>query len=831
MEQDMEEELSFHRDMARLHENPIPLGNVEVLKEQGRDYWRFNFIENVWRDLVYATKNLRRSPGFVATALLSLALGIGVNTAMFSLAVEFLLSEPSVRDGASLVRIRLGGSSHMNPAALSFLNESGPFDGVAGEFEESYINWDDGKETHRTFAVQGTRNYFTVLGVPLAYGRGWNETDSPEVVVLSHLFWRKHFAGDPAVVGRGMRLNGRMYTVVGILPAKHRTLIGYGFSPDLYVPQFLDTTVFAAYGRLRHGMSVAETALALKPVLQSLDHKMPKSWKYSSRIEVLPVGGLERLQQESKGMTIAAFFLFLLVLVGLVLLIACVNVASLLLARASARRQEIAIRLSLGASRGRLLQQLLSESLLLSVIGAIAGFLVAQIVARSLAAIELPIPLPVHLHIEPDWRVLSYAAVLAIVSTLLTGLLPAWQSAKESIRADLQRERKLRLRRGMVAAQLGVSLIVLATGSLFLRNLLQSTAISPGFDFRHTVRADVHLPPLEYQTQDRLNPYFDRALQELRAIPGIEAAAAARIIPFTDSISRGTELTFSDTGEKQRVQFHWNAVSSDFFRAMNIPILGGRSFSTTERGPGKDVIVNKTFVEQYAGKRSPIGSTFRWEDDGELYRIIGVVENTKNLTIGEGEKPQLYEELSKIPGSRPRIQFVVRSAIPPALQLGPVREALRRIEPSAGIEVSTMYTSIGLAFLPSQVGAVLMGGVGVLGLLLAAIGLYGVMAYSVARRTREIGIRLAIGASRRSISRIVLRESMKMLVLGAIPGLLIALFVTRPLAMFLVPGLSPSDPVSFLMVVLILVLTGLLASLGPLRRAVGVDPARCLRYE
>jgi hypothetical protein len=264
---------------------------------------------------------------------------------------------------------------------------------------------------------------------------------------------------------------------------------------------------------------------------------------------------------------------------------------------------------------------------------------------------------------------------------------------------------------------------------------------------------------------------------------------------------------------------------------MDIPVLAGRPFATGERGAVKSVIVNNTFVERYISKRNPVGATFLWGDRSDQYQIVGVVAATKNLSIGEEEKPQLYQPLAEIDNHRPRIQFVVRSAIPPPWQLTPVRQALRRIEPGAGIQVNTMYSSIGLAFLPSQIGAALMGGVGVLGLLLAAVGLYGVMAYSVARRTREIGIRMAVGASRAGISRIVLLESARLVLMGVAPGLLIALFVTRPLAIFLVPGLSPSDPTTFTLVVLVLAATAAVASLGPLRRAVTIDPAACLRYE
>ncbi len=526
------------------------------------------------------------------------------------------------------------------------------------------------------------------------------------------------------------------------------------------------------------------------------------------------------------------FFVVLLVVVGLVLLIACVNVASLLLARASARRREIAIRLALGASRGRLLQQLLVESLLLALLGAGLGLALSQLVAALLAQIHLPLPIPIRLQIEPDWRVALYAAFLMTVATLACGLLPAWQCVRESIASDFHRGGRLRFRRTLVAAQLAVSLIVLATGFLFLRNLWKSTALSPGFDVRRTLRAEVHLPPAAYKDAQRKNLFIEQALREFKALPGIEAVAAARLIPFTDQIRQGSRLTFPETGRDVQATFHWNAVSTDYFRAMDIPVRYGRVFSPVDRGGNRVVVVNETFVQRYLDGGQAVGTTLHWGPEGKTpYQIVGVVAGTKTITIGEDDQPQLYEPLAQTDSGRPRIQFVMRSATPPVTQLDAVRQILRRLEPGAGAEVATLYSSIGLAFLPSQIGAGLLGSIGVLGLLLATIGLYGVMVYSVTRRTREIGVRMALGAGRGDISRMVLLDSAKLIGAGAAAGVFIALFVTKPLAMFLVPGLQPADPLSFLAVLLVSILTGLAATWGPVRRALAVDPIASLRHE
>jgi predicted permease len=420
---------------------------------------------------------------------------------------------------------------------------------------------------------------------------------------------------------------------------------------------------------------------------------------------------------------------------------------------------------------------------------------------------------------------------MAIASTIVSGLMPAFQALKESLSAAMHRERKLRMRRVLVIAQIAVSFIVLTTAALFLQNLVRTSSLGPGFDIRQTIRAEVYLPPGVYKDGRTINPYVSRALEGLRGIPGVDGAAAARIIPFTDATNFGTDLIFPDNGEKQHATFNWNAVTPDYFRVMDISLLKGRAFVPQDNGGLRVAIVNEEFVRRYTGSREPIGTTFLWWEDKTPYQIVGVVRGTKNMTIGEDARAQLYEPLAQIKNDRPRIQFVTKSVTPPAAQLMAVRQALRRAEPAAGLEVETMFSAIGFAFLPSQVGAVLMGSIGALGLLLAIIGLYGVLAYSVARRTREIGIRMAIGASPRDVSVMVLGEFARLLITGISIGVGIALIVTRPLSMFFVPGLSASDPASFGAVIAILGLTGLLAALGPVRRAWGVDPLQCLRYE
>ena len=309
----------------------------------------------------------------------------------------------------------------------------------------------------------------------------------------------------------------------------------------------------------------------------------------------------------------------------------------------------------------------------------------------------------------------------------------------------------------------------------------------------------------------------------------MSSAAVARIVPLAEAHSSRATLTWTDTGERVALEFNWNAVSPGYFRTMGIAVRRGREFEKGDRGGPRVVVVNTTFAQRHG--RDPVGSTFLWGNDPQPVRVVGVVGDTKNVTLGEEDRPQVYQPLEQVASDLPRVQFLVRSTIPPALQLAPVRQALRRVEPAAGLEVETMFSSIGMAFLPSQLGAALMGALGALGLLLSAVGLYGVLAYTVAGRTREFGIRMAVGARPSEIARIVLAGAARLLGAGVGLGLAVALFATRPLGMFLVPGLSPSDPLSFAAVAAALALVAAAAVIGPARRATSIDPARCLRQD
>jgi predicted permease len=831
LERDLEVEMAFHREMAAQHGNTIPFGNPLVVKEQARDLWRFASVENVWRDLRYAARGLRRSPGLVISALLSLGVGIGVNMAIFSMVTDVLFSTPSITEPDRWMGIRLGGSSHASPDVVEALRASGVFAAVAGEREESSLNWDDGSETRPLHAVDTTPDYFAVLGIPMGRGRGYGTSDPRDVVVVSHRFWRDHLGSNPDVVGGVLRLDGRAYTVTGVLPPRHRTLIGMGFSPDLYVPRFRPDAKLAIYVKVAPGTTPEAARARAEAAAAGIDRVLPQPAPLAQHVEATPVSGMDRLRSRNS-QVLVLFSAVLMGAVGLVLLIACVNVAGLLLARAAGRRQEMAMRLALGASRARLLQQLFVESLLLAGLGVVSGLVLRQMLAWALERVSLPLPVPVRFQLGLDLRAILYAGLLMLVASCVAGLLPAWQAVRETLAASVKRGGRIRVRRVLVVAQVATAFVVLATSGLFLRNVRASSRISPGFETGRAVRADVHLPPARYLNDpDRSRTFVDETLAALDALPGVDAAATL-FVPLQGSTRRNTvAVRFLDAADDVQLRVYVNAVTRDYFRTLDIPFLAGRSFDGSSDASAKAVIVNRTWADRASPGRDVVGRAFRLDDEPIPYRVIGVVEGTKNRTLGEDPEPQYYEDLRASGIERSRIQFLVRGNGSPQQLIEAVRQVLRAGEPAAGLVVEPLTQSVALAMLPSQVGATLLGIVGALGLGLAAVGLYGVMAYAVTRRTREIGIRLAIGASRGTIARLVIREAAWMVGIGALIGLALALLLTRPLATFLVPGLTPADPISYAGVLVVLLATGLAATAGPVLRALRVPPMESLRAE
>ncbi|MBV8808306.1 MAG: FtsX-like permease family protein [Acidobacteriaceae bacterium] len=551
--------------------------------------------------------------------------------------------------------------------------------------------------------------------------------------------------------------------------------------------------------------------------------------------------GFDLLNQQMPG-AVTAFFLMLLIVVGLVLLIACTNVASLLLARASSRSQELAVRLSLGASRRRIVRHLLAESLLLSTLGALAGLVVDVVCAKLLNRLALPLPVPIRLVIEPDWRLLWYSLGLVLASALACGLLPALKAVRRDINNALKQDerqtaRTWNLRSTLVAGQLAVSIVLLAAGFLFLHNLLRATTMNPGFDVHHTIWAYTRLVPEKYAYADpdqrKQMALVHTALDRLRSLPGVESAAIAQRVPLNDNCVIGTQIqTDVPSSTPIHVQYECNNVGPDYFRTIGVPILRGGEFSAADRKGSQPVaIVNETFARTVFGQTDPIGHTINTNLPNDKPKlVVGVAKDSKYFTLSENQRLAVYEPYFAY--NEPiNLHFLIRVASSPAPYVKPINDTLGHLDATAAIETKPMNQALTLALLPSQAAAITLGAMGILGLALAAIGLYGVLLYSVSRRTREIGLRVALGATPADVIRIICRHSLTLAGCGIVVGLTLALFAMRPLAFFLVPGLSAFDSTAFLAVVGALSAVALLATLAPAARALRVDPLTALRYE
>ncbi len=801
--------------------------------EESRAAWQFQWLEDLLADLNYAARAFLRNPGFALAAILSLALGIGANTTIFSLTTEFLFSNPSARDTAHLRYVILGGNSHSPIEKYRFLRDAHAFAGVAGSNEETEANWQNGASAERIWAANATDNFFDVVGAPVAFGRPFHAGEQDEAV-LSQSFWKGKLGANPNILGRRLVLDGEPYTVVGVLPPDHRTLTGFGLSPDLYKTFRKAAFPLALYIRLPNGMSLGEASTRVRQLAQQLDRLYPDpNFKQTANLEIRAVSGFERLRSLSM-LPFTAFFGMLLIVSGLVLLIACANVASLLLARSAARQQELSIRQAIGASRSRLVRQFLSESLFLAALGTCAGLALNLAASRLLSAIRFPFPIPLRLHIQPDWRLLAYSTLLALASAILCGLLPALRATRRDVNRGLKIEERQtggrpRLQRLLVTAQLAASVLLLTVSFLFLKNLLLAANMNPGFDVHHTVWAYMRLAPEHHSNHAQIDAVVRRSLEKLRSLPGVESATTLGNVPLNSNQHVRIDAAIDDSPTRQMISYRNNAVGPDYFKTMGIPLLAGREFMPSDtRGAPAVVILNQTLARQLFGAKNAVGHVLRVHFLPPLL-IVGVAKDSKYFTLGETNVAALYPCFFQSNDAVLNLNFMVRSYLPPNSVARDVTKALAAVDPTAALEVKPMRNSMALAMLPSLVGATLLGSMGALALLLASVGLYGTMVYSVSRRLREFGLRMALGAAQGAVVKLVLRDTLWMLSGGLAIGLLFAFFATPALSAFLV--VRAHDWSAFALTFVSLAIVALVASLSPVLRAIRVDPAVSLRYE
>jgi predicted permease len=720
-------------------------------------------------------------------------------------------------------------------------------------FGFSGVNYTNGQETQPVTVQVVTANYFSVLGVPMRLGRGFvqdEEDKSLPVAVVSDGFWERSLGSDPGIVGKTLTFNKTPYTVVGVAPkAFDGTLLGGGPAAWLPMTQALAPVAdwwktrrglwLFAFGRLKPGVSVEQARSNLKTISSGLASEFPADNKGRSAA-VVPLLDA-RLNPTGQGPNLVVQISSLLMgIVGIVLLIACANIANLLLARASRRRREVAIRLALGSGRGRLVRQLLTESVLLSLLGGAAGLLLAHWTLDALIGVRLPLPLPIN-DVAIDGRVLLFTIVLSIVTGIVFGLAPAVQASRADVVPTLKNEivpsgggrRGLRslfsLRQGLVVVQVALSLISLVTAGLFLRSLRQQQQIDPGFQTRGVLIATLNLARAGY-TPARGQVFYDQLVDRASALPGVVHAAIASGPPLAGGLARSVFPEGADTTTRDRVLVQVNAVGAGYFDTLGIPIVRGRGFARadTTQTP-RVVVINQTMAQRFWPNQDPLGKRFKFFGDNDYATVVGVAKDSKYNAVAEAPVPFIYEAFAQRYSAGATLH--IRTAGDAASAAGSVRQAVQQLDPNVAIfNVRTLADQVSTSLQPLQMNVVLLGIFGALALLLASVGLYGVTNYSVAQRTREIGVRMALGADPRTVLGLVLGHGMRLVAAGLALGLAVALLGAGVLSA-LVTGVNPRDPATFAGTAFVLAIVALIANYIPAYRATRIDPLLALRSE
>lgn len=816
-------------------------------------------MSTLFKDLRYAIRSLAKRPGFAAIAVITLALGIGANTAIFSLVNTVLLRPLSVPNPEQIVSVALRGKgdsmlAFSYPNYKDFRDRNQVLSGLlVYRFVPLSMSRDGVNERIWGYEVSG--NYFDVLGVEAIKGRTFlPEEDrtrlSHPVVVVSHGAWQRRFGGDPDLVGKEIRLNNRPFKIVGIAPEgfKGTEMV---YTPEIWVPVSMiewvepgagwidnrDSQNFFGIGRLKSGVGVKAAEASLNLFAQQLAKEYPDT-NEGQVVRLTPPGFII---PDLRG-SVISFTWILMAAVGLVLLIACINLAGLLLARATDRRKEIAIRLALGASRRRLIRQLLTESILLSLVGGVAGFWLALWIINLLLAFRPPVDFPLTIDVSVDWRVMLFSLGVSLVAGAVFGLAPALQSTRPVLTSALKDTTaqagysRSRLRSGLVVTQLALSLMILIGAGLMVRALQQLQTMSPGFDTSNalTVSFDVGLQGYD---QEKGQQFYRQVIERVESLPGVKAATLTSSVPLSLNYSSNSVFV-----EGQQVERDANlpvamvaSIGPRYFETMGTTLLHGREFSKQDRQDTENVaIVNEALVRRIipdaASGESALGRRISFNgSQGPFVRIVGVARDGKYFNIYEEPRSFVWSPLTQ--NYNNSASLVVRTTSDPGSALAGVRNAVRALDLNLPLtDVKTLNEHMRLALFPGRVAATVLGAFGFVALVLSAIGIYGVTSYSVAQRTREIGIRMALGARLGDVLRLVIGTGLKLMAIGVGLGLVGAYVLTRALTSLL-SGISPTDPVTFIFVSLLLIGVALLATYIPARRATKVDPLVALRYE
>jgi predicted permease len=828
---------------------------------------RNNMIMDLWQDLRYGLRQLRKHPGFTTVATLTLALGIGANTAIFSLLDAVLLRNLPVKNPEQLIELQTIYSSELTAnksynsfsyIALKYFREkTRSLSAMIASSNTQFYCAAEGASPERVQGQYVTGDYFSVLGVGARLGRTITMADdrmeSPTpAAVISDEYWSRRFGRDPGVIGKRIVIEEIPFTVVGVAPPEFFGT-SVGRRVDLWAPLATETLIrrpsatlsagpkwLQLVGRMKPGFSLeqakAELETHFRPAVlepeMALSRKgLPKELSWRLRVE--PAGkGLSILRQQfSKPL------LILMAVVGGVLLIACANLANLLLARAAARRREIAVRLALGAGRGRLIRQLITETLLLGFLGGGLGLLAASFGTRSLLRIMESGRADVQLNVSPDMRVMGFTALLSILTALLFGFFPALRASRADLTSALKEGgangesggSRRALSRGLIVAQIALSLTLVVGAGLFLRSLRNLHAIDLGFKPEQALLATLD-PSHSGRAKDEIRALYSSLLEGLHSLPGVQSASRSWINPIAGG---GSSLQVTVDGRvptpEMRNEMFTNWVAPRYFETLGVPLLRGRDFDSRDRPDSPKVaILNQKMARLYFGDEDPIGRRIRVGEQGDVREVIGVVGDANYLEIREQAPPTFYT--SVLQGGEGS-EFAIRTTGDPSTLIPAVRREIEsRAKGIAVVGIRPIMSQIDASIVEERLVALLSACFGCLALFIAAVGLYGVLSYAVARRTREIGVRMALGARATDVMRMILKEILTLSLIGLAIGLPIALAFGR-LAADLLYGLSPFDPVTLCVSALVILAAALIAGYLPARRAATVDPMAALRAE
>src|ERR1700691_5791372 len=832
----------------------IKLGGVTQLKEINHQLRGLPFIETFLQDARYAFRMLRKNPGFTAVAVLTLALGVGANTAIFSVVYAVLLKP----------------LPYANPNQLVSAFQANTLDGVP-ETGTSYPNFEEWRAQNHVFSELATIDFhqltltgvgepsevntcvvtpehFAVLDVKPLQGRIFFPEDgkrgAPPVVILSENLWRGTLGADPKILGRSIILDKRPFTVVGIMPASFRSPF-INSNPEVWIPLVQDPLFgswmarrgghwLAVFGRLKPGVSIAQAQAEMDAICDRLASEYPaenKGWT----VRLVP------MQKEIVG-DVRTALLVLLGAVGLVLLIACANIANLLLARATSRSKEIAVRTALGAGRSRIIRQLLSETAVLGLLGGVIGIALAYWGVRALSLL-LPDNLPRMNAIRVDNFVLIFALVLSAIASVAFGLVPALFASKSDVQSSLREGggrsgesgNRRRARSYLAAAEIALAMVLLVAAGLLLRSFSKLTSVSPGFDPQHIVKAEVSLPQFQYSKPQQWTAFSDELLAHLQAQPGLQDSAIGIPVPITNGyINLGFDIVGVPPASQSDSRLaNYVSVSPDYFRVMEIPLLSGRLFNQQDIASAPSVtLISKAFAQRYFPKQDPIGKrlSFAFPPNPDTPReIVGIVGDVRDMSLGDAPGPMMYVPFAQAPfwGAN----LVVKSTLSTSAVNAAIRQEVQKIDKDLPVtDVGKLPDFLDASVSQQRFRTFLLGLFATMALILAATGIFGVIAYSVACRTNEIGIRVALGASRSAILRMILRETLLLTLAGLLVGIPCALAASHLIG-HLLSGVSANDPLPLATVAFILASVATLAGYIPARRAMQVDPMLALRHE